>query len=119
MPRSTLKQRGATHVFPKDFLPLMHELLETHAGLEFLRGTKEFQARYAETVIARIFYRLDRRHLGRLSLRDLQKSTLVEAMQLVHSDVSVATGTLLHPLLRSKSRLCRLCLLVFLSFHPV
>eukprot|EP01050_Picozoa_sp_SAG11_P002348 SAG11_NODE_117_length_15962_cov_71.527925_1_plen_384_part_00 len=83
---NTLKQRGAQHVVPKDWLPLMHELLETHVGLEFLRETKEFQARYAETVIARIFFRLDRHHLGRITLKDMEKSSLVAAMLLVDSD---------------------------------
>jgi serine/threonine-protein phosphatase 2A regulatory subunit B'' len=83
---NTLKPADARHVVPKDWLLLLQELLEHHIGLEFLRETKEFQARYAETVIARIYYRLDRKHLGRLTLRDLEKSTLVEAMQLVDSD---------------------------------
>ena len=43
--------------------------------------TPEFQDRYAETVIFRIFYHLDRSGLGRLTLRDLKRC----AMQLVKS----------------------------------
>jgi len=35
--------------------------------------TPEFQDRYAETVIFRIFYHLDRSGLGRLTLRDLKR----------------------------------------------
>ena len=38
--------------------------------------TPEFQDRYAETVIFRIFYHLDRSGLGRLTLRDLKRCAL-------------------------------------------
>eukprot|EP01052_Picozoa_sp_SAG31_P031544 SAG31_NODE_3352_length_4370_cov_3.025749_4_plen_320_part_00 len=88
----TLKRPGqgptgqADVVLPEDFLLVLTELLDTHPGLEFLQTTKEFQSRYAETAIARIFYRLDRKRLGRLTLRDFERSTLAEAMQLVHQD---------------------------------
>jgi serine/threonine-protein phosphatase 2A regulatory subunit B'' len=35
-------------------------VLQYHPGLEFLADTPEFQARYAETVIYRIFYTINR-----------------------------------------------------------
>lgn len=35
-------------------------MLQYHPGLEFLADTPEFQARYAETVIYRIFYTINR-----------------------------------------------------------
>ena len=41
-----------------------------------MQETPEFQDRYAETVIFRIFYHLDRSGLGRLTLRDLKRCAL-------------------------------------------
>jgi serine/threonine-protein phosphatase 2A regulatory subunit B'' len=41
-------------------LCLLQAVLQYHPGLEFLADTPEFQARYAETVIYRIFYTINR-----------------------------------------------------------
>jgi hypothetical protein len=38
----------------------LQAVLQYHPGLEFLADTPEFQARYAETVIYRIFYTINR-----------------------------------------------------------
>lgn len=43
-----------------DFVPLMDCVLKYHPGLEFLAETAEFQKKYAETVVLRIFYTLNR-----------------------------------------------------------
>ena len=83
---AVLKQPGAKYVIPPDWHAVMQELLETHAGLDFLRDTKEFQARYVETVIARIYYTLDRRGLGRLTLRDIERGELLAALSLIDTD---------------------------------
>jgi hypothetical protein len=48
-------------------------VLQYHPGLEFLADTPEFQARYAETVIYRIFYTINRcaaRRAHRMQHRD-------------------------------------------------
>jgi len=39
---------------------VLQAVLQYHPGLEFLADTPEFQARYAETVIYRIFYTVNR-----------------------------------------------------------
>lgn len=39
---------------------VVQAVLQYHPGLEFLADTPEFQARYAETVIYRIFYTINR-----------------------------------------------------------
>merc|ERR1719158_1694562 len=44
-----------------DFVVLLDETLERHPGLDFLKATPEFQERYTETVIERIFYDCDRK----------------------------------------------------------
>lgn len=48
-------------------------LIRTHPGLEFLAETPEFQERYCDTVICRIFYGADRMRLGRVSLPELRR----------------------------------------------
>ena len=55
-----------------DFNPLLELLLETHPGLEFLKSTPEYQERYSETVIYRIFYKNDKGQKEKLSLREFK-----------------------------------------------
>ncbi|KAI3816223.1 hypothetical protein L1987_15915 [Smallanthus sonchifolius] len=79
-----LKQPNLKYLTQEDFKPILRELLETHPGLEFLQSTPEFQERYAETVIYRIFYYVNRTGDGRLTLRELKRGNLIAAMQ--HAD---------------------------------
>ncbi|CAI5955152.1 unnamed protein product [Closterium sp. NIES-64] len=67
----------------------MRELLNRHPGLEFLHDTPEFQERYAETVIYRIFYHISRSGNGRISLRELKKSNLMQALQQVEEEEDI------------------------------
>ncbi|KAG6774622.1 hypothetical protein POTOM_021982 [Populus tomentosa] len=79
-----LKQPDCRYLSQSDFKPILRELLATHSGLEFLQNTPEFQERYAETVIYRIFYYINRSGNGRLTLRELKRGNLIAAMQ--HAD---------------------------------
>ncbi|KAL0401358.1 UNVERIFIED_CONTAM: Serine/threonine protein phosphatase 2A regulatory subunit B''beta, partial [Sesamum latifolium] len=79
-----LKQPDVKYLAQDDFKPVLRELLATHPGLEFLQSTPEFQERYAETVIYRIFYYVNRSGNGHLTLRELKRSNLIAAMQ--HAD---------------------------------
>ncbi|XP_051116180.1 serine/threonine protein phosphatase 2A regulatory subunit B''beta-like [Andrographis paniculata] len=81
---TVLKQPDSKYLTQDDFKPLLQELLATHPGLEFLQSTPEFQERYAETVIYRIFYHVNRLGNHRLTLRELKRSDLIAAMQ--HAD---------------------------------
>ncbi|KAJ9518181.1 hypothetical protein QJQ45_010072 [Haematococcus lacustris] len=65
----------------EDFSPVLDMLLRHHPGLEFLAGTAEFQKKYAETVVYRIFYTLNKSGNGRLTMRELRRSDLVEALE--------------------------------------
>ncbi|KAM7250615.1 hypothetical protein ACFE04_022498 [Oxalis oulophora] len=76
-----LKQPDLKYLTQEDFKPVLRELLSTHPGLEFLQGTPEFQERYAETVIYRIFYYMNRSGNGHLTLRELKRGNLIDAMQ--------------------------------------
>ncbi|XP_038889903.1 serine/threonine protein phosphatase 2A regulatory subunit B''beta-like [Benincasa hispida] len=79
-----LKQPDLKYLTQDDFKPVLRELLATHPGLEFLQSTPEFQERYAETVIYRIYYYINRAGNGQLSLRELKRGNLIDAMQ--HAD---------------------------------
>uniref|UniRef100_A0A0D9XKK6 EF-hand domain-containing protein n=1 Tax=Leersia perrieri TaxID=77586 RepID=A0A0D9XKK6_9ORYZ len=76
-----LRKPGYNYLTQEDFKPVLKELLSTHPGLEFLQGTPEFQERYAETVIYRIFYSINRAGNGHLTLRELKRGNLIAAMQ--------------------------------------
>ncbi|KAL0376939.1 UNVERIFIED_CONTAM: Serine/threonine protein phosphatase 2A regulatory subunit B''beta [Sesamum calycinum] len=80
----TILKPDLKYLVQDDFKPVLRELLATHPGLEFLQSTPEFQERYAETVIYRIFYYVNRSGNGRLTLRELKRSNLIAAMQ--HAD---------------------------------
>ncbi|GMH11301.1 hypothetical protein Nepgr_013142 [Nepenthes gracilis] len=79
-----MKQPDRRYLLQDDFKPVLRELLATHPGLEFLHSTPEFQERYAETVIYRIFYYINRAGNGHLTLRELKRGNLIPAMQ--HAD---------------------------------
>ncbi|KAL8166668.1 hypothetical protein V2J09_008167 [Rumex salicifolius] len=79
-----MKQPHRRYLIQDDFKPILRELLATHPGLEFLQSTPEFQERYAETVIYRIFYYINRAGNGYLTLRELKRGNLTAAMQ--HAD---------------------------------
>ncbi|KAK3193508.1 hypothetical protein Dsin_024818 [Dipteronia sinensis] len=84
-----LKQPGYEYLTQVDFKPLLRELLDTHPGLEFLHSSPEFQERYAETVIYRIFYYNNRSGNGRLTLRELKQGNLIAAMQHVDKEEDI------------------------------
>ncbi|KAJ7568956.1 hypothetical protein O6H91_01G054500 [Diphasiastrum complanatum] len=86
---SVLKQADKTYLTQDDFRPILRELLMTHRGLEFLHDTPEFQERYAETVIYRIFYHVNRSGNGRLQLRELKRSNLIAALQQVDEEEDI------------------------------
>ncbi|KAI3898601.1 hypothetical protein MKW98_000714 [Papaver atlanticum] len=81
---TVLKQPDRKYLTQEDFKPVLRELLATHPGLEFLQSTPEFQERYAETVIYRIFFYVNRAWNGRVTLRELKRGNLITAMQ--HAD---------------------------------
>ncbi|KAL5208264.1 hypothetical protein ABZP36_032699 [Zizania latifolia] len=79
-----LKQINHDFLTKEDFKPVLRDLLDNHPGLEFLKSTPEFQERYAETVVYRIFYCLGRIGGGHLTLRELKRGNLLDALR--HAD---------------------------------
>ena len=61
-------------------------MLATHPGLEFLQATPEFQDRYADTVIMRIFFSLDVNDDGKITYRDFKNSNLFNVLMTVSKE---------------------------------
>ncbi|DAZ98907.1 TPA: hypothetical protein N0F65_001346 [Lagenidium giganteum] len=84
-----VKQPANDFIERDDFAPFLHELLKYHPGLEFLGGTPEFQEKYALTAVVRIFYSVDRDSSGRITLRKLRRSNLIEAFNCVDEEEDI------------------------------
>lgn len=77
---------GSDFILVDDLKPMMKVLLESHPGLEFLVSTPEFQDRYSDTVVMRIFYYLDSNADGKISYRDFKTSNLMDKFFEVDSE---------------------------------
>eukprot|EP00658_Telonema_sp_P-2_P006086 TRINITY_DN12316_c0_g1_i1.p1 TRINITY_DN12316_c0_g1~~TRINITY_DN12316_c0_g1_i1.p1 ORF type:complete len:452 (-),score=94.52 TRINITY_DN12316_c0_g1_i1:255-1610(-) len=77
---SALKSPDSMFLTPQDLQPFVEELMQEHPGLQFLKETPEFQERYGETVIARIFYTVNVHGNGKMTLTEMLKSNLLECM---------------------------------------
>ncbi|KAJ8612656.1 hypothetical protein CTAYLR_002106 [Chrysophaeum taylorii] len=73
------KSRGISR---EDLDPLLKYVVSTHPGLAFLEEHLEFQLKYSQTVVTRIFYRINLSRTGFVSRRELAKANpcLVEAL---------------------------------------
>lgn len=88
---TALRDPSATrdYLVPSDFKPLLRALLMHHQGLAFLHATPEFQQRYSETVIERIYFGCTRKHNGRLTLSDIKRSKLLETLMVVDEEEDI------------------------------
>ncbi|GAB6020182.1 Serine/threonine-protein phosphatase 2A regulatory subunit B'' subunit beta, variant 2 [Chamberlinius hualienensis] len=68
------------YLVPDDFLPLVQDIIESHPGLEFLKEAEEFHSRYVQTVIARIFYSVNRSWSGKITIPELRKSNFMQIL---------------------------------------
>ena len=84
-----LRRPNARALEHADFTEVLTEMTQTHPGLDFLKSTREFQERYVETVIYRIFYECNTTWNGRLTLRELRKSDLLEHMLLAEEEEDI------------------------------
>lgn len=82
-------QGRRTHLIPEDLEGLIQDVVDTHPGLLFLKEAEEFHSRYVHTVIARIFYVLDRTWSGTVSLAELRKSNLLKVLQLLEEEEDI------------------------------
>jgi len=75
-----LGEKTKSHLERDDLRCVLEGVLEYHPGLAFLRKTPEFQSRYTETVIERIFYSCAKRNSRSLFLGDVVKSRLLDCL---------------------------------------
>lgn len=71
-------QRFRSYIVPEDLVPLVQDVVDTHPGLAFLKEATEFHSRYVHTVIARIFYSVNRSWSGKITISELKRSDLLE-----------------------------------------
>eukprot|EP00026_Physarum_polycephalum_P002083 Phypoly_transcript_02087.p1 GENE.Phypoly_transcript_02087~~Phypoly_transcript_02087.p1 ORF type:complete len:597 (+),score=133.78 Phypoly_transcript_02087:1029-2819(+) len=84
-----LRQGQATTLQPADFRPFVRVILDSHPGLSFLGNTPEFQERYLETILVRIFYNCPRGITGKMDLGQLRKSGLVAALTFIDNEADI------------------------------
>lgn len=84
-----LRHPERDYIAPVDLRPMLTGILLSHPGLTFLREAPEFQDRYAETVINRIFYRLNPTGGSRISFREMKNGQLLQAFHEVEAEEDV------------------------------
>lgn len=78
---SLLTGGSGMYIVPEDLVPLVQDIVDTHPGLLFLKEATEFHSRYVHTVIARIFYCVNRSWSGKISLSELRRSNFLATLR--------------------------------------
>ncbi|CRK96948.1 CLUMA_CG010317, isoform A [Clunio marinus] len=81
--------KSRPYMLPEDLAPLIQDVVDSHPGLAFLKEAAEFHSRYVHTVIARIFYSVNRSWSGRITVGELRKSNLMEVIQLLEEEEDI------------------------------
>lgn len=82
-------QRSRPYILPEDLVCLVQDVVDTHPGLAFLKEASEFHSRYVHTVIARIFYSVNRSWSGKISMAELRRSDLLQVLQLLEEEEDI------------------------------
>jgi len=77
---------GVEYLEHEDLAPLVRAVINTHPGLEFLKDTPEFQDRYQETVVYRMFYEINRNETGKMGHKELVHSDLLEVLRVLDAE---------------------------------
>lgn len=64
-------------------------VVDTHPGLAFLKEASEFHSRYVHTVIARIFYSVNRSWSGKITMAELRRSDILQVLQLLEEEEDI------------------------------
>jgi len=83
------KEKNITHLVEDDFQIIVQDVLHRHPGLRFLKDSTNFHEKYVETVIGRIFFHINRRGNNNMSLKELQKSNLMEVLALLDRETDI------------------------------
>lgn len=84
-----LSKATRNYLVPEDFIPMMQDVIDTHPGLTFLKEAVEFHSRYINTVIARIFYCVNRSWSGRITIPELRKSNFLQVLSLLEEEEDI------------------------------
>mmetsp|Transcript_40582 Transcript_40582/g.95310 ORF Transcript_40582/g.95310 Transcript_40582/m.95310 type:complete len:566 (+) Transcript_40582:161-1858(+) len=84
-----LRNGSARFVSREDWREHLSVLLDTHPGLDFLKGTPEFQDRYLECVVERIYYVNNRAENYKMTLSEIQRSNLCSVLKLVDEEPDI------------------------------
>lgn len=82
-------QRSRQYILPEDLVGLVQDVVDTHPGLAFLKEAAEFHSRYVHTVIARIFYAVNRSWSGKITMAELRRSDLLQVLQLLEEEEDI------------------------------
>ncbi|KAK0087255.1 hypothetical protein PV325_001411 [Microctonus aethiopoides] len=77
------------YILPEDLVSLVQDVVDTHPGLTFLKEATEFHSRYVHTVIARIFYCVNRSWSGKISTVELRRSNLLSIIGILEHEEDI------------------------------
>ncbi|KAJ3379672.1 hypothetical protein HDU84_006463 [Entophlyctis sp. JEL0112] len=78
------------YILPEDFRVFVEDVLENNSAFAFLASSPDFQARFTETVIVRLFYTSHFHGRNRMSLRDFRTAKIYKII----ADIESATNSL-------------------------
>ncbi|CAM9344381.1 unnamed protein product [Lampetra planeri] len=84
-----LAKPGCNYLEQDDFIPFLQDVVNSHAGLAFLKEAPDFHSRYITTVIQRIFYNVNRSWTGKITCSELRKSTFLQNVALLEQDEDI------------------------------
>ncbi|XP_066922120.1 serine/threonine-protein phosphatase 2A regulatory subunit B'' subunit beta-like [Clytia hemisphaerica] len=84
-----LSKDSQKHLTYDDFEGLLQDIINTHPGLKFLLDAPEFHSRYIITVVARIFYTINRSWNGKLSLTELRRSNFLTVLKTLEEEEDI------------------------------
>uniref|UniRef100_A0A8C5E6G3 Serine/threonine-protein phosphatase 2A regulatory subunit B'' subunit beta-like n=1 Tax=Gouania willdenowi TaxID=441366 RepID=A0A8C5E6G3_GOUWI len=84
-----LAKPGCSYLEQDDFLPFLQDVVNSHAGLAFLKEAPDFHSRYITTVVQRIFYNVNRTWTGKITCCELRKSNFLQNVALLEQEEDV------------------------------
>ncbi|XP_049449836.1 serine/threonine-protein phosphatase 2A regulatory subunit B'' subunit beta isoform X2 [Epinephelus fuscoguttatus] len=84
-----LAKPGCNYLEQDDFIPFLQDVVNSHAGLAFLKDAPDFHSRYITTVIQRIFYNVNRSWSGKITCSELRKSNFLQNVALLEQEEDV------------------------------
>ncbi|EDV21934.1 uncharacterized protein TRIADDRAFT_29944 [Trichoplax adhaerens] len=84
-----LTQDAKDYIEFDDFVPLIQDVIDEHPGLSFLNEAAEFHSHYIKTVIARIYYNVNKTWSYRITLPELRKSNFLIVLRLLEDETDI------------------------------